>query len=89
MGFIQKKKTFFGSKLDLDSGFIHLSTKNQVNKTLINYFKNDKILVIVGFKACLLKEKLRWEFSRKKEIYPHFYGSLNYDKINNYRFIKN
>jgi len=89
MGFIQKKKTFFGSKLDLDSGFIHLSTKNQVKKTLINYFKNDKILVIVGFKAYFLKDKLRWEFSRNKEIYPHFYGSLNYDKINNYRFIKN
>jgi len=88
MGFIQKKIFFFGNKLDLNSGFIHLSTKNQIKVTLINYFEKDKILVIVGFKVCLLKEKLRWEFSRNKEIYPHFYGSLSYDKINNYRIIK-
>ena len=34
-----KTKKIFGNKLDLDSGYIHLSTKAQLRKTIEKYYK--------------------------------------------------
>ena len=33
----KKKKKFFGNKLDIQSGFIHLSTKSQIKNTIEKY----------------------------------------------------
>ena len=37
------KKNFNGNELDLNSGFIHLSKKEQLKETLSEYFKNEMI----------------------------------------------
>ena len=38
----KKKKKFFGNKLDIQSGFIHLSTKAQLNGTIKKYYNEKK-----------------------------------------------
>ena len=66
-----KKKKFYGNKLDLKSGFIHLS-KGQLKETLKRYFKNDRDLVIAEFRVDKLSKSLRWEVSRNNEVFPSF-----------------
>ena len=74
----KKNKTFKGNELDLNSGFIHLSKKEQVKETLSKYFKNEKGLVIAEFRTEKLKGHLHWEVSRQKEVFPHFYNNLKF-----------
>jgi len=71
----RKKKLFLGNDLDVSSGFIHLSTDHQIEDTINKYFKKEPIY-IVKFKVSDLEDSLRWEKSRNKEIFPHYYGIL-------------
>ena len=32
-------KFYMGSEIDIKDGFIHLSTKKQLNETVVNYFR--------------------------------------------------
>ena len=76
---------FMGSKLDISSGFIHLSSKNQVNGTINKFFKTKFFLIIAGFKAETLGNKLKWEEVYKDKFFPHFYGRLFFKHLNNFR----
>ena len=44
MGSCNLNKFYAGSQKDVEDGFIHLSTKNQLNKTLTKYFRGEKKL---------------------------------------------
>lgn len=78
----KKKKIFNGNELDLNSGFIHLSKKEQLKETLSQYFKNEKNLVIAEFKTENLTDFLRWEVSRNNKVFPHFYNNLKFVWLN-------
>ena len=69
------KNLFRGNELDIDSGFIHLSTNQQIKETIKKYFKKENVY-IVKFKVSDLEDSLRWEKSRNDEIFPHYYGTL-------------
>ena len=69
------KKLFRGNELDINSGFIHLSTDQQIKETINKYFKKEEVF-IVQFKVSDLEDSLRWEKSRNEEMFPHFYGTL-------------
>ena len=71
----RKNKLFRGNELDVNSGFIHLSTDQQIKETINKYFKKEQIY-IVKFKISDLGDSLRWEKSRNDEIFPHYYGIL-------------
>ena len=81
MNLINLKKTevFTGNFLDKQSGFVHLSTRKQISETVKKYFFDEKDIVLVRFKVADLRHKLKWEKSRNKELFPHFYGTLLYD----------
>ena len=78
----KKRKIFNGNKLDFDSGFIHLSKKEQLKETLSKYFKKEKDLIIAEFKTENLTEDLRWEVSRNNKVFPHFYNNLEFTWLN-------
>ena len=69
------KNLFRGDELDIDSGFIHLSTNQQIKETINKYFKKEDVY-IVKFKVSDLEDSLRWEKSRNDEFFPHYYGTL-------------
>ena len=71
----RKTKLFRGNKLDINSGFIHLCTDQQIKETINKYFKTEQTY-IVKFKISDLEDALRWEKSRNDEIFPHYYGML-------------
>ena len=52
----KKNKKFFGNKLDTQSGFIHLSTKGQLKKLLINIIKKKIVLLSLNLLQLILRK---------------------------------
>ena len=76
----KNKKVFHGNDLDQRSGYIHLSEKDQLRKTIDIYFKEKKI-VILKIRTKNLKQKLLWETSREGEKFPHLYDKLTLESV--------
>ena len=74
------EKFYTGSEVDNKDGFIHLSTKEQLKETVTKHFKGQKNLLIIGFRASKIEDKLKWEISRNEELFPHYYGNLETNK---------
>jgi uncharacterized protein (DUF952 family) len=67
---------FIGSPDDCRDGFIHLSSKSQLNGTLEKHFKGKDDLVLIAFEVSSLGRELKWEQSRGGELFPHLYAAL-------------
>jgi uncharacterized protein (DUF952 family) len=65
-----------GSAVDLRDGFIHFSTAEQVEQTLLRHFAGQTGLVLIGVDPADLGSDLRFEVSRGGALFPHLYGSL-------------
>ena len=67
---------FTGAGIDLNDGFIHLSTGAQARRTAQLYFKGQGNLVLVAVDGARLGEALKYEPSRDGDLFPHLYGPL-------------
>lgn len=67
---------FAGAGIDVDDGFIHLSTGAQARRTAQLYFQGQDNLVLVAVDGASLGEALKYEPSRDGDLFPHLYGSL-------------
>jgi len=67
---------FAGAGIDLDDGFIHLSTGPQARRTAQLYFAGQDNLVLVAADAASLGKALKYEPSRDGDLFPHLYASL-------------
>ena len=72
----KKEKKFYGNAFDLESGYIHLSTRSQIKDTIDQYFKDQKDLVILEICETKIKENIKWEISTNNQLFPHLYGFL-------------
>ena len=61
--------------IDIQDGYIHLSSFDSVLETANLYFPKDKTLVVLVFESECFGSTLKWEYvvSRKTE-FPHVYG---------------
>ena len=75
------EKIYTGSEVDNRDGFIHLSTKKQLKETVAKHFKGQENLLIICFRVIKIKDKLKWEISRNGEFFPHYYGNLKTNKV--------
>ena len=67
---------FTGAGIDLNDGFIHLSTAAQARRTAELYFKSQGNLVLVAVDGARLGAALKYEASRDGDLFPHLYGPL-------------
>ncbi len=72
-----RKGWFDGSPLDLQDGYIHLSTAEQAQETARKHFHGQDGLVLVRLDLEALGEAIRWEASRGGQLFPHHYGPLD------------
>lgn len=84
---LKKKKKFYGNSTDIDSGYIHLSTKQQVNDTLKIHFKDCKEVVILKIDVSEINENLRWEKSRDDSFFPHLYNHICLSNVKKFKII--
>ena len=66
-----------GSMADDQDGYIHLSAKGQLFETINKHFSHLETIYIYSFFLESLDTKLKWEISRNREYFPHFYGLLS------------
>jgi len=67
---------FTGAGIDLNDGFIHLSTAAQARRTAQLYFAGQNNLVLVAVDGTRLGDALKYEPSRDGDLFPHLYGPL-------------
>jgi uncharacterized protein (DUF952 family) len=67
---------FLGSGIDIQDGFIHFSTADQMKETAERYFSGQKDLVLVAFDGAQLGKELVFEPSRGGALFPHLYAPL-------------
>ena len=73
---LQKDGQSNGSPLDLQDGFVHLSTGEQVRETAARHFASQANLMLLAFEEEALHADLKWEPSRNGALFPHLYLSL-------------
>ena len=66
-----------GSMADDQDGYIHLSAKGQLFETINKHFYHLETIYIYSFFMESLDTNLKWEISRNREYFPHFYGLLS------------
>jgi uncharacterized protein (DUF952 family) len=65
------------SELDVQSGFIHLSTGKQIPHTCNRFFSTTKKLVIIKLPYQKLEHNMKWEPAPGTEkLFPHLYSDL-------------
>ena len=72
---------FAGAGIDLNDGFIHLSTGAQARRTAQLYFAGQGSLMLVAIDETSLGDALKYEPSRDGDLFPHLYGSLPFTAV--------
>jgi len=67
---------FKGSPVDVQDGYIHLSSEDQVQGTLDKHYTNGTDVVIAQLDLKRVKEDIRFEVSRGGAKFPHLYADL-------------
>lgn len=67
---------FTGAGADLQDGYVHFSTADQVEETAARHFAGQEDLVIVAVDTAALGAALVWEPARGAALFPHLYGPL-------------
>lgn len=70
-----------GAPIDLEDGFIHFSTADQVVETAEKHFAGVEGLVLAACEADGFGDKLQWETSRGGALFPHLYRDLKKDDL--------
>lgn len=71
---------FDGSPFDLDSGYVHCSSRAQVARTAARVFPDEPALVVVALDEDVLGAAVRWE-ENPGGVFPHVYGPLTRDAV--------
>ena len=72
----EKAGFFTGAPIDIQDGYLHFSTAEQVRETAARHFSGQGDLLLIAIDADLLGEALRYEPSRGGDLFPHLYGHL-------------
>ena len=73
----QKNGVFNGAAIDLQDGYIHLSSSLQVVETARLHFAGINNLLLVAIDETAIAAALKWEASRGGQLFPHVYGTLD------------
>jgi uncharacterized protein (DUF952 family) len=73
--------------IDIEDGYIHLSTAEQVAETAAKHFAGLSDLVLAEVDLEVLGDTVHWEPSRGGQLFPHVYGTIPLDAVTDARAI--
>ena len=76
MAALERDGAFAGAPVDLDDGYIHLSTAEQLTETVDKHFRGQSDLHVAAVDLGSFGETLKWEEARGGRHFPHLYGPL-------------
>lgn len=72
---------FKGSAIDLQDGYIHFSTADQMRETAAKHFAGHTDLLLLAVDDTQLGPALKWEVSRGGALFPHLYAELDVKSV--------
>lgn len=72
---------FLGAPIDIQDGFIHFSTAQQVRETARRHFAGIDDLLLIAIDGAALGDALRYEPSRGGDLFPHLYAALPFSAV--------
>lgn len=72
----EKTNSFTGAPIDIQGGYLHFSTAEQVKETASKHFAEQSDLLLIAIDADKLGPTLRYESSRGGDLFPHLYAPL-------------
>ncbi|WP_260583283.1 DUF952 domain-containing protein [Sphingopyxis sp. PET50] len=72
----ERERVFRGAPVDIEDGYIHLSTAEQLEETIAKYFAGEAGLMIAEVDLTGLGDAVRWEPARGGALFPHIYAEL-------------
>ena len=81
MASLERDGNFSGAPVDLQDGYIHLSTGAQLQETIDKHFAGQSDLWLVAVDLDALADTVKWEPSRGGQLFPHIYGELPLDAV--------
>ncbi len=81
MAALERDGTFAGAPVDVQDGYVHLSTAAQLSETVDKHFAGQDDLHVAAVDLEALGDKIRWEESRGGQLFPHLYGPLTLDTV--------
>ena len=81
MAELESQGRFAGAPIDLQDGYIHLSTAAQLAETIAKHFAGQSDLHIAAVDLEALGEAIRWEPSRGGQLFPHLYAALSLEDV--------
>lgn len=73
----EKNGAFAGAPVDIEDGYIHFSSADQLRETAAKHFTAQDDLVLVAVPTDALGQALRWEPSRGGALFPHLHAPLD------------
>lgn len=73
---LEHQGSFAGAPVDLQDGYVHLSSASQIQGTLDKHFAGRADLWIAAVDLEVLGEAVKWEESRGGALFPHLYAPL-------------
>ena len=70
-----------GAPVDRADGFVHLSARDQVERTAELHFAGEEGLVLAAVDEAALGGDLRWEPSRGGALFPHLFRELRLSDV--------
>ena len=77
----QQEKTFAGSAVDHEDGYIHFSTASQVTETAARHFGDQSEIWVLAFDVASFGDDLKWEPSRGGQLFPHLYAQCSIEMV--------
>ena len=65
-----------GAPIDLQDGYVHMSTAEQVRETAAKHFAAEDNLYLLAIETDRLGDDVKWEISRGGAEFPHLYRDL-------------
>jgi uncharacterized protein (DUF952 family) len=73
---LRAEGSFAGAPVDIQDGYIHLSSRSQAAETAAKHFAGQDRLVLAMIDLAPFGDAIRWEASRGGQLFPHLYGLL-------------
>ena len=73
--------SFAGAPVDLQDGYIHLSTAAQLTETVDKHFAGQGDLHVATVDLDALGDAVKWEEARGGASFPHLYAPLPLDAV--------
>ncbi|WP_188236952.1 DUF952 domain-containing protein [Sphingopyxis sp. LK2115] len=77
----ERERVFRGAPVDVEDGYIHLSTAEQLDTTIARYFADQPDLMIAEVDLIRLGDAVRWEPARGGQLFPHIYAELPIEAV--------